>query len=122
MTTRQANLDANDISDETVADNFRCFVKGGKRALPGAGLPDDAVPLNSFDDCLLLRDGTGEGFLAVDILLPGCSFCGDQCVPVIRHCDHYCINIIACQQFAIVLTGPAILGAVAIVDSVNGAL
>jgi hypothetical protein len=73
MTTRQANLDANDISDETVADNFRCFVKGGKRALPGAGLPDDAVPLNSFDDCLLLRDGTGEGFLAVDILLPAAA-------------------------------------------------
>src|SRR5439155_25140624 len=63
MTTRQANLDANDISDETVADNLGCLVKGGKRALPGAGLPDDAVPLNSFDDFLLLCDGTGEGFL-----------------------------------------------------------
>src|SRR5258705_9442414 len=82
MTARQANLDGNNISDETVVGNFRCFVKGGKRALPGAGLPDDAVSLNSFDDCLLLPDGAGEGFLAVNILLPACSFSGDQCVRI----------------------------------------
>ena len=56
-TTRQANFDANDISDETVADNLRCLVKRGKRTLPGAGLPDDPIVLNRSDDCLLLRDG-----------------------------------------------------------------
>ena len=57
MATWQADLDANDISDETVADDLRCFMKGRERTFPGTGLPDDFIVLNRSDDCLLLRDG-----------------------------------------------------------------
>ena len=38
---RQPDLDARHIANQTVADDFRGFVEGRLRTLPGAGLPDD---------------------------------------------------------------------------------
>jgi hypothetical protein len=40
MAAGQAHLNAHHVPDLAVARDFRRLVKGGKRTLPGAGLPD----------------------------------------------------------------------------------
>jgi len=87
--------------------------------LPGACLPNYAVLLNRLYDGLLLDNGAGERFFTVDVLLPVGRFGGQQGVPMVRHSDHDRVNIVAGQEFAVVVVCLAILVAVAGVDGIH---
>ena len=74
----QAYLDPRHGADQAVADDLRRLVEVAQRALPGAGLPDDAC---SSRTALTMACCSANGFcqrlFAVDILLAGGGFGGD---------------------------------------------
>ena len=96
--------------------------KGALGPLPGAGLPDALVLLDGFDDGLLLGDGAGQRFLAVDVLLVLGGFGGDQGVPIVRHGQHDGVDVLAGHHLAVIVVGLAVLVLVVAVDLVQGLL
>ena len=105
MAGGQADFDAGDFADEAVADDLGGFAERPLGTLPGAGLPDALVLLDGFDDGLLLGNGAGERFLAVDVLLVLGGFGGDQGVPIVRHGEHDGVNVLAGHHFAVIVVG-----------------
>ena len=90
-----------------------------QRALPRARLPDDIVLFNGAHDRLLLGNGAGQRLLTVDIFFAVRGRNRYQRMPVIGHRNHHRVNIVARQQFAIVVIGLAILVPIARVDGVD---
>ncbi len=100
VTPGKADLDTLHVSDEAIADDLRRMAKHGKRALPRACLPDDVVLLHRFDDSLLLADGAGERFFAVDVFLAIGGRRGKQGMPLVRNGDHDGVDVVAGDHFA----------------------
>ena len=119
MAARQADFDAGDLADEAVADDLRRLAEGRLRALPGAGLPDALVLLHGFDNGLLLGNGAGQRFLAVNVLLVPGGFDGDQGMPMVRHGQHHGVNVLARHHLAVIVVGLAVLVLVMAVDLVQ---
>ena len=78
--------------------------------------------MDRFDDRLLLFDGAGEGFLAIDVLFVSSGFGGEQGVPGIRHREHHAINVFARHYLAVIMIGFAVLVLVMPVNGVDRAL
>ena len=119
----KADFNTLDLADEPAAHNLGRFAElAALRALPGASLPNSFVFLDGFDDGLLLGDGAGERFLAVDVLLRVGGGGGQDRVRMVRHREHHGVNILAREHLAIIVVRLAVFVAVVGVDVVERAL
>ena len=69
-----------------------------------------------MDNGLLLGNGFRQRLFAIDIFFAARGLGGDQCVPMIRHRDHDGVNVIARQQFPVIMITFAVLGLIMVVD------
>ena len=120
MASGEADFDTGEFAEEAVADDFGSDAEIVLAALPGAGLPDALVFLDSGDDGLLLGDGAGEGFFAVDVFAVFGGLNGDDAVPVVWEGEHDGVDIGAGHELAEVVIGFAVAVFVVAVDGVGG--
>lgn len=116
----QADFDTGEFAKQAVAHDFGADAEIVLAALPGTGLPDALIFLHGSDDGLLLGDGAGEGFLAVDVFALLCGFNGDDAVPVVREGEHDGVDVLAGHQLPVVVVGLAVGVLVIAVDGAGG--
>jgi hypothetical protein len=106
---RQTDLHPLEFSDQPVAHDFRRVMKMFFRTLPRTRLPDALVLLHGPHHRLLLANGAGQRFLAVNILALPRRLHRHQRVPMIRRGQHHRINILPRKQLPIVMIRRTIL-------------
>ncbi len=111
----EAHQNALNLAEIAVAHEFAGVLEPGVGTLHAPRLKDDVVFLDGLDDRAALAEGPGERFFAVDVLAPPRGLDAYERMPMVGRGHDDGVDVVAREQFAVVVVGGAVLVAVVLV-------
>jgi len=110
------------IADAAVANELARPPEVVLGALLAAGQPYNAVFFHCIANRPALGDVVSERFLAVNVLSGAGGHDCRYCVPVVRRCNTYRVDIMSRNDFTKIIAGGAIFVSVRFIDNTGGVI